>query len=176
MSAARFSTPYKRKKAVPPPATLPAPDDWIARGTAVSFIAQRCKPHHENQRAFRNKVAGNISYAVRNSVLQEHTYGFVFSELITWARQKKAYAKFLTDIPYTQTATVSGFLPSVFGEFRASQIPTSLDGCQIAIVESDRVIAELQKRLSTALAQLEAQRPMVEKYMRLKVLKPKRKD
>jgi hypothetical protein len=176
MANIKFSTPYKRKKAVPPPATTPKSDALIARGVAVSFIAHKCKPDRISLRTFRSKVNGNIKYAITKGLLSEDFGCLNFGKLIAWAKQKKFYAHGLSDIAHPQIATIEGMLPAIFGEFRALQLPISIEDCHKALVTSDAVIAALQKQLASALAQLEAQRPMVEKYMRLKVLKPKRKD
>ena len=169
-----FWTKYPRKKPIPPPMRLPREDECIVRNRAVSLITKYCIGW-EGVSTFRNKVNRNLRHALEKWHLTERNGGFIFGELIAWAKQCKPYAECIGKIPHTQTISAAGSATDSAGAPRLVALPDRLEDCHIALVKADRKIADLAQDLQEARRTIEEQRPMVEKYNRLKVPKPKMK-
>jgi hypothetical protein len=147
MATKRFPTNYKPRKKTCPPEAIPPADGWISRSEAIALIAKHCNPPHDPTRAFKNKVAGRIKYAVGRKQLAAVDGGFVFGDLMGWAKGKKAWREGLKAFPQRNIAHISGFLPSVFGQAQAHALPPTLEDCRQRIIELETQVAAMEARL-----------------------------
>jgi hypothetical protein len=161
MAAKRFTTNFKPRKKTCPPEAVPPADGWIARSEAIALIAKHCNPPHETPRAFKNKVAGRINYAVGRKQLAAVDGGFVFGDLMGWAKGKNAWREGLEAFPQRNIAHIRATLPSVFGQAQAHALPPTLEDCHHRIIELETHVATLEARL-------EEQRPYAEIGRKLK--------
>ncbi len=173
MTTRRFSTSFKPRKKTHSPKCIPAVDGWITQSEAIALIAEHCNPPHESSRAFKNKVAGTINYAVGANQLVEMDGGFIFGELMAWAKNKPKWAYGLAPFPAMYVGRLDGSVPSITGAFRAISLPPSLEASHQALLEADRTIQQLEARLNAAEQEINYLRPFAETGLRMK--RPKRR-
>ena len=162
----QIHTKYKPRKKVLAPSTIPKVEDVIARNIAISFIADHCKPSYELRRPFRNKVSGQVRTAVLSGVLTEAAGGFVFGEIMGWAKDKPEWAEGLAPFPTAISAKLNASLPSIIGNFDGHSLPATLDACHSRIVELETCLTALKEKI-------DGQRRFTE--VGLKMTRPKKK-
>jgi hypothetical protein len=167
-----YFTRYKPKPKTLPPDNIPEPDDPILISKAVAFLAARCRPKHEDARAFKNKVNQQLRYAIKNGHMAEQGGFVLFGDLITWARTKK-FEGGLADIRLPVKGSVTADLLPMEGEIRGACLPVTIEECHKALLAADQRIAALERRLDLADRTLQAQRPFVETGRRVRQLKPR---
>lgn len=169
----QYFTRYKPKPATLPPDNIPEPAELILISIAVAFLAKRCKPQHENARAFKNKVNQRLRYAIKNGQLADQGGFVLFEDLITWARTKK-FEGGLADIRLPVKGSVSADLSPMQGEIRGACLPVTIEESHEALLAADQRIAALERELDLADRTLQEQRPYVETGRRVRQLKQRR--
>ena len=164
---------FKPKARILPPSEIPSVEGFIKMNAAISLIADRCKPKHESLRSFRNKVSGAIGYATEARQLKLVAGGFIFGELMAWAKSKPRWVIGLEPFLSLHIAQVACVLPTITASMRAISLPLTLEECHQALIDADRRIDLLQTHLNAAEGQLEDQRPLVQSALRMR--RPKRK-
>jgi hypothetical protein len=108
-------------------------------------------PSHEEPRAFKNKVGGRVRDAVRRNKLKEVDGGFVFGDLMAWAKNVPDWADGLSTFPHNNIAHINAILPSMFGQAQAHCLPVSIDACHQRIIELETRNSSLEARIEELL-------------------------
>lgn len=162
MNNRRFSTNFKPKKKIEAPKKLPDADQLIATALLISLVAEKCRNNYDIRREFRNKVSGCIRYAITNGLIQDHGSEVVFGEAISYLQTKRRYAAGLATLMLPIRGSINVELPKLQGSASGISLPTSIDECHKALIESTHRVADLERRLAAAEKQLAEQKPYVE--------------